>query len=575
MNIVSRALVLGFFIVFISLAGCQSETVPSADLILYNAKVYTVDEEKPWAQAVAIKDDQIVYVGNNKDVKNWIDSNTVQQNLNGKMLLPGFIDSHAHLIMGGAYVRSLSLDTYATPERWLAQIKQFSDDNPDTAQLLGYGFLASAFGPQGPTAEMLDSVVSDRPVFIWDEGFHGGWVNTKAMQLLNLTKDTVDPTPGFSYYKRDNEGNPSGYLLEVTASMAVADLNLITPKSIVLGASDIINIMNSYGITSVFDASALEVEDHLFAILDELVAKNQMTVRLVGSLFFTEDKSLAEMIEKIGQAKADSQTKPYNINTVKIMNDGTVEGKTAGVFEAYQGEPDNKGETIFSQQQMNTMIEQLTVNEIDIHVHALGDRAIHETLNAIELAKQTHPASNTRHTITHLQIITDADIERMAKLGVIAQSTPLWASYDSYGKAFVSDDQFSRFFRFNSLKKAGVTMSFGSDYPATGAGTLGMSPLYNIEIGHSRQRAGAKDSAIQPTINERLDVASLVHGYTMGGAIQLGMENSIGSIRVGKKADMIVLDKNLFETQVHSIHQIKVLQTLLGGQTIFQASNNN
>lgn len=572
MNIVSRALLLGFFIAFISLVGCQSETVPSADLILYNAKVYTVDEEKPWAQAVAIKDDQIVYVGNNTDVKNWIDSNTVQQNLNGKMLLPGFIDSHAHLIMGGAYVRSLSLDTYATPELWLAQIKQFAEDNPDAAELLGYGFLASAFGPQGPTAEMLDSVVSDRPVFIWDEGFHGGWVNTKAMQLLNLTKDTVDPTPGFSYYKRDNEGNPSGYLLEVTASMAVADLNLITPESIALGASDIINIMNSYGITSVFDASALEVEDHLFAILDELVAKKQMTVRLVGSLFFAEDKNLDEMIEQIGQAKADSQTKPYNINTVKIMNDGTVEGKTAGVFEAYQGEPDNKGETVFSQQQMNTMIEQLAVNEIDIHVHALGDRAIHETLNAIELAKNKYPNSKPIITICHVQIITDEDIERMAALGVIAQSTPLWASYDEYGKAFVSADQFSRFFRLNSLNDADITLSFGSDYPATGAGTLGMSPLFNIEIGHTRQNAGEENGPIQPNINERLDLASLIHGYTMGGAKQLGMENSIGSITVGKKADMIVLDKNLFETQVHSIHQIKVLRTFLGGQTIYQAS---
>jgi predicted amidohydrolase YtcJ len=572
MNIVSRALLLGFFIAFISLVGCQSEAVPSADLILYNAKVYTVDEEKPWAQAVAIKDDQIVYVGNNTDVKNWINSNTVQQNLNGKMLLPGFIDSHAHLIMGGAYVRSLSLDTYATPELWLAQIKQFAEDNPDAAELLGYGFLASAFGPQGPTAEMLDSVVSDRPVFIWDEGFHGGWVNTKAMQLLNLTKDTVDPTPGFSYYKRDNEGNPSGYLLEVTASMAVADLNLITPESIALGASDIINIMNSYGITSVFDASALEVEDHLFAILDELVAKKQMTVRLVGSLFFAEDKNLDEMIEKIGQAKADSQTKPYNINTVKIMNDGTVEGKTAGVFEAYQGEPDNKGETVFSQQQMNTMIEQLAVNEIDIHVHALGDRAIHETLNAIELAKNKYPNSKPIITICHVQIITDEDIERMAALGVIAQSTPLWASYDEYGKAFVSADQFSRFFRLNSLNDADITLSFGSDYPATGAGTLGMSPLFNIEIGHTRQNAGEENGPIQPNINERLDLASLIHGYTMGGAKQLGMENSIGSITVGKKADMIVLDKNLFETQVHSIHQIKVLRTFLGGQTIYQAS---
>ncbi|MFQ3324654.1 MAG: putative amidohydrolase YtcJ [Pseudomonadales bacterium] len=572
MTIIFRALLLGFFIAFIGLAGCQSEAVPSADLILYNANVYTVDEEKPWAEAVAIKDGKIVYVGNDKDVQNWVDGNTVQQNLNGKMLLPGFIDSHAHLIMGGAYVRSLSLDTYATPALWLAQIKQFSEDNPDASHLLGYGFLASAFGPQGPTAEMLDSIVSDRPVFIWDEGFHGGWVNTKAMQLLNLTKDTADPTPGFSYYKRDNEGNPSGYLLEVTASMAVADLNLITPESIALGASDIINIMNSYGITSVFDASALELEDHLFAILDELVAKNQMTVRLVGSLFFAEDKNLDEMIEQIGQAKADSQTKPYKITTVKIMNDGTVEGKTAGVFEAYQGEPDNKGETVFSQQQMNTMIEQLTVNEIDIHIHALGDRAIHETLNAIELAKNKYPNSNPIITICHVQIITDEDIERMAALGVIAQSTPLWASYDEYGKAFVSTDQFSRFFRFNSLNDADITLSFGSDYPATGAGTLGMSPLFNIEIGHTRQNAGEENGPIQPNINERLDLASLVHGYTIGGAKQLGMESSIGSITVGKKADMVVLEKNLFETQVHSIHQIKVLQTFLGGQKIYQAS---
>jgi predicted amidohydrolase YtcJ len=569
MTIFSRALLLGFFI---GLAGCQSEAVPSADLILYNAKVYTVDEEKPWAEAVAIKDGQIVYVGNNKDVQIWVDSNTVQQNLDGKMLLPGFIDSHAHLIMGGAYVRSLSLDTYATPELWLAQIKQFAEDNPDAPQLLGYGFLASAFGPQGPTAKMLDSVVSDRPIFIWDEGFHGGWINTKAMQLLNLTKDTVDPTPGFSYYKRDNEGNPSGYLLEVTASMAVADLNLITSESIALGAGDIINIMNSYGITSVFDASALEMEDKLFAILDELAAKNQMTVRLVGSLFFTEDKNLDDMIKQINQAKTDGQTKPYKINTVKIMNDGTVEGKTAGVFEAYQGEPDNKGETVFSQQQMNTMIEQLAVNEIDIHIHALGDRAIHETLNAIELAKNKYPNSKPIITICHVQIITDEDIERMAALGVIAQSTPLWASYDEYGEAFVSADQFSRFFRFNSLNNADITLSFGSDYPATGAGTLGMSPLFNIEIGHTRQNAGEENASIQPNINERLDLASLVHGYTMGGAKQLGMENSIGSISVGKKADMVVLDKNLFETQVHSIHQIKVLQTYLGGEIIYQAS---
>ena len=252
------------------------------------------------------------------------------------------------------------------------------------------------------------------------------------------------------------------------------------------------------------------------------------------------------------------------------MNDGTVEGKTAGVFEAYQGEPHNKGETVFSQQQMNTMITALSKENIDIHVHALGDRAIYETLNAIELAKQKYPDSKTGFTICHVQLITDEDIARMSKLGVIAQSTPLWASYDEYGKAFVSAEQFSRFFRYNSLKTAGVALSFGSDYPSTGAGTLGMSPLFNIEIGHTRQNAGDKTGAIQPNKNERLDLASLIHGYTLGGAIQLKMQDSIGSISVGKKADFVVLDKNLFESDIYNIHKIKVLQTILGGATVYQ-----
>ena len=165
--------------------------------------------------------------------------------------------------------------------------------------------------------------------------------------------------------------------------------------------------------------------------------------------------------------------------------------------------------------------------------------------------------------------MTDNDVQRFAKLNVIAQSTPLWASYDEFGKEFVSDDQFNRYFRFNSLKKAGVKMSFGSDFPASGAGTLGMSPIFNMEIGRTRQTPEQENAPIQPGEHERLDMATLIKGYTLDGAYQLHMEEKIGSIEVGKKADFVILDQNLFQVDKYDIHKVKVLETILGGNTVY------
>jgi len=165
--------------------------------------------------------------------------------------------------------------------------------------------------------------------------------------------------------------------------------------------------------------------------------------------------------------------------------------------------------------------------------------------------------------------MTDSDVKRFADLDVIAQSTPLWASYDEFGKEFVSDDQFNRYFRFNSLKEAGVKMSFGSDFPATGAGSLGMSPVFNMEIGHNRQTPEQKNAPIQPGKHERLDIATLIKGYTLDGAYQIHMDKQIGSIEVGKKADFVILDKDLFDVPRYEIHKVKVVETILGGQTVY------
>lgn len=549
----------------------KSTLSPSADLILFNGKIYTVNEQQPWVEAVAVKNGKIIAVGNLIEIQQLAGKATKQQDLQGSMLLPGFIDSHAHPVMGGAYVRSLSLDTFATPVHWTKQISDYAKKNPDDKILFGYGFLASAFGPEGPTSSMLDKAVADRPVYLMDEGFHGAWANTKAMQLLGLNKDTIDPEPGFSYYKRDKNGNPSGYLLEGTATAAIEHLDIITANSVALGTGDVIDIMNSYGITAVFDAGALEVDDLQLKVLDKVTKQGKMTIRMVASHMVVTPEAAADAIKITAHKRATSKHDMYHINTLKIMNDGTIEGKTAGMFEDYQGEPGNKGVNVFTQQQMNILIAQASNENIDVHIHALGERAISETLNAIELVRDDpkHNNSTSRFAICHIQVMTDNDVQRFAKLNVIAQSTPLWASYDEFGKEFVSNDQFNRYFRFNSLKKAGVKMSFGSDFPASGAGTLGMSPIFNMEIGHTRQTPEQESAPIQPGKHERLDIATLIKGYTLDGAYQLHMEEQIGSIEVGKKADFVILDQNLFQVDKYDIHNVKVLETILGGNTVY------
>ncbi len=547
-------------------------TLPtSADLILFNGKIYTVNEQQPWAEAVAIKDGEIIAVGDLSEVKLLAGKATKHQDLKGNMLLPGFIDSHVHPVMGGAYVRSLSLDTFAGPARWLEQISDYAKQNPDNKVIFGYGFLASAFGPEGPTSAMIDEVVANRPVYLMDEGFHGAWGNTKALELLKIDKNTPDLEPGFSYYKRDKNGNPTGYFLEATATAAIDQLDIVTVDSVALGTSDIIKIMNSYGITSVFDAGALEGSEMQIDVLDRIVEQGDMTVRMKASHMASTAAQADTAIKATVHKRAISKREMYHINMLKIMNDGTIEGKTAGMFEDYQGEPGNKGENVFTQEQMNKMIAQASAENIDVHIHALGERAISETLNAIELVRQNpnNANSTSRYTICHIQVMTDNDILRFAKLDVMAQSTPLWASYDEFGKEFVSDDQFNRYFRFNSLKKAGVKMSFGSDFPASGAGTLGMSPIFNMEIGRTRQTPEQENAPIQPGEHERLDMATLIKGYTLDGAYQLHMEEKIGSIEVGKKADFVILDQNLFAVNEYDIHKVKVIQTILNGNIIY------
>ncbi|MEX2124843.1 MAG: amidohydrolase [Woeseia sp.] len=554
------------------LAACAESEDPGVDRIFVNAAAYTLVDDAPWAEAVAVDGGRIVYVGDNDGAQALAGDETITHDLDGKMLLPGFIDTHTHPVSGGAFAKALSLDTFGTVEDWIHAIAKYAEDNPDAPLIFGYGFLASTFGPTGPTRQMLDAVVPARPVLIMDEGFHGAWANTRTLEALNITRDTPDPVPGFSYYKRDANGDATGYLLEGTAGQAMGDLDVITEEVIVDGTAHVIDVLNGYGVTSVFDAGAIGYEESLHRVLRRLEDAGDLTVRIVGSYRPHGPDDLSQAIARTKAWGAEIKGERYHYRMLKIMDDGTVEGRTAAMFEDYQGEPGNSGETVYTQEQMSELVGDAAAEGIDVHVHALGERAVHETLNAIEAARKAHPETGSRFAICHIQVITDQDLPRFRELDVIAQSTPLWASYDTYGEQFVSDDQFNRYWRFNSLRELGVRLTFGSDFPASGAGMLGMSPVVQMEIGHTRQAAGDPGAPVQPRTTERLDLDSLIRGYTIDAAYQLRLEDEIGSLVPGKKADLVVLDRNLFETDTYAIHETGVVMTLLDGEIVYPSN---
>ena len=318
-------------------AGCGGAPDNDADIVFMNAAAYTLNADMPWVEGVAVKDDEIVYVGDNDGVADLIGNDTKHFNLSGQMLLPGFIDAHMHPVMGGAYAKALSLDTFAGIEEWVQAIREYADAHPDAPIVFGYGFLASTFGPVGPTRQLIDAIVPDRPVLIMDEGFHAAWANTRTLEILNITQDTPDPVPGFAYYKRDGDGDATGYLLETTASMARDQLDIFTEELVADGTAYVIEVMNAYGVTSAYDAGAIGYEDMLKSVLQRLDDAGLMTVRIIGSYRPRGPEDIDDAMRLAEEYRTTIKGDNYHYRIFKIMDDGTVEGRTAAMFEDYQG----------------------------------------------------------------------------------------------------------------------------------------------------------------------------------------------------------------------------------------------
>lgn len=543
-----------------------------ADQVFFGGKVYTLNASAPWAEAVAVKGDTIVYVGSNAGVASFVGEATQKHDLAGRLLLPGFIDGHMHVGSTLPYLFAAALAPDMSRDEALATIAQHAKDYPYQNPLIGTGFLGAAFGPGGPTAKDLDGVVSDRPVIIFDEGFHSAWVNTLAMEMVGITAATPDPKPGAHFYRRYPDGSPTGWLIEGEAFGWVAEaLGVIDSEILDTSADVFFEHMSAMGITAAFDAGMIEGDGELFRFMGKRAADGKLPLRVVGSHYVNSERGLLTALEDLKRLSVDHEHEFFDVEVLKISLDGTVEAQTAYMIDPYLQPPGHRAEPLVPLEKTKEVVAEAASRKIDVHLHAIGDAAVRMGLDLVEYAREMHPRSTSRFTICHAQVVNPADVPRFAELDVIVQSTPTWYAYDDIALAYLGEERLAHMYPLNSIAAAGGKVTLGSDFPASWIGLDGMNPLFNIEMALTRQPPGDKDYLPQPPVEERITLQRALRGYTLDAAFQLGLENEIGSIAPGKQADLVVLDTDIFSSDPHSIHNSKVVMTVVDGVVVFEA----
>lgn len=556
----------------IAILGCGNQLPEKgADTVILNAKIYTQSSVSPSAQALAISGTSLSYVGNNQGAEALIGKNTDVVDLAGKLVLPGFIDTHAHPMMAMGMSSGVELNSDQTSEELLRAIQAHVDANPESKGVIGFGFLAAAFGPEGPTKELLDQIEPNRPIILMDEGGHSAWVNSKAFELAGIDNNTPDPIPGTHFYKRNSQGELTGWCLEAMTFMPmIAQLGLVDETSISEGADDISYLFSAFGITTIYDAGFSAFESVAYPAADRLAKSERLPFRLVTSHMIQSPDHLPEAVATLSNYQKRYASELVQPRVIKIHNDGTKEAKTAGQFEHYIDEPNNFGSVLLEGEILQEFVKEVDAAGFDIHIHAIGDRAVDEALDAFEAARIANPETSNRYSIAHTELVRDQDLPRFGELDVIAQTTPAWFATDGeFERAVVGRDRAEKLYRFRRIIDAGGKVTFGSDFPATGS-LAALAPIANIEMGQTRKYPGEREMPVTPPIDAQLTLEEMIRGYTLDAAYQLNMETQIGSLEVGKLADFVVLSDDLFEMDVYEQHEAKVLMTYMNGQQVFE-----
>lgn len=561
----SRILLLLAAIFF---TGCliSCTRVKHGTMALINGKVYTVDPKMPWAEAVVIDSNRIVFVGSTEEANKYIGEGTKVTDLAGKMVLPGFVESHIHVALSNLLSQSVLLDLNGTRESWLETIRKTVKEHPESRFFLFSNFRPIVFGAEGPKKEDLDAIDSQRPIMVLDNSIHSAWVNSKAFELAGITRETPDPLPGGHYYKRDKKGNPSGFCIEPMSFVPIMLKLGITQEQIMGSMKKMFPQLSAFGFTTVFDAGSI-MQTEMYKAFLNMEKEGNLPFRVFDCFFVANPKEAPDAVAHLKEYDTVYRSNLFRVNTMKILNDGVLDARSCAMFDDFPGGQGN-GFVLLPPDQLADLVIKSDDAGFNIHIHSVGNRAISDALGAFEKLKEKKGFTPTRKTICHNIYFMPNTVQRYKDLrDVVAQTTPTWFIPDPKSLTMVGQDVYDRQFLFNSLEQAGVPISLGSDYPV-GAGFEDVNPFKEIEVGHMRRCIGAPDSDFLPPASEKMSIEALIKGFTMGGAYQQGVEDKIGSIETGKLADLIVIEKNLFEQKPDDIHNNKVLLTIMDGRIV-------
>ncbi|MBN1538411.1 MAG: amidohydrolase [Anaerolineales bacterium] len=540
-----------------------------SDLLLTNGILYTVDKNRTVASAMAVKDDTIVYIGDDKGAAQYIGDQTRVIDLQGKLTLPGFIDSHNHAVDGTFEIFEVMLHSLQSVDEYKKAILDFMAAHPGLPGILGGGWMCPLFPPQGPDKKLLDGLTTDIPIVLWSEDYHSVWVNSKALQMAGITRDTPNPEGGI--IEKDENGNPNGTLRETAANLVEDTIPAYTVAQRMEGLKFFQNMAHSYGITTVH-VPGIDVGSNDLQALRELQTSGELTIRFRGALRVEPTDDLT-IIEELVQTRDQEKGKWFEITTAKIFMDGVIEGGTAYLEQPYSHKPHSRGDPVWEAQKYNAMCAALEKAGFQIHVHSIGDAATRVTLDGFDYARNQNGPGDWRHIITHLHVVNPEDIQRCADLNVVAVVQPFWFLVDCHYFQMVDylgQERADRQYPMKSFFDCGVVVASASDYNVT----IPPNPLDAIEAGITRKctrevitRHPEYDIALNPS--EAVSLEDMIASYTINGAYANFLEDITGSLEIGKKADFIVLDKNLFDIPAEDIHNARVVMTFFEGQEVY------
>ena len=529
----------------------------AADQVYTNGKIYTANDKQPWAEAVAIKDNSIVFVGSAQEAQAQVGDATAVVDLKGQLMLPGFISTHDHATAFMPFKAGLVMPNKGDPKWMLEQLKEYVAENPDGPY---YSYGGAFEGSVMITRQEIDAVISDKPFLMIGQGGHGGWANTKALEMSGVVKGKPDPIDS---YGREEDGTPTG---EITASPGVfwivKELNLVKKESIIEAAPAVMENLNSKGIVASNEVMTFPgTEDAIFAAMAELEQQNKLTVRFAMCTAIQRPVHVDRALEYLKKYGPMYSSEFFNVNTLKIHGDGAFENRTAAMLKHYPDEPDNFGFLALSQEQVKEVMLETAKHGFNIHTHTIGDKATRWALQGFEAVRKAG-YNDARLTTGHTMLVAAEDKQRFKELNISVNTLSPEARPTEAAQKALSPDLFNNMMPIGSMMNMGVRVGASADFPV-----FDINPFPLMYTMMMRKNVDGDESL--PPEEDKLTLEQALQTYTTDAAYILGFESYLGSIEVGKRADFVIVDRDIFEVSPEEMADTKVLQTIVDGRLVF------